>query len=272
MLFRSYLKALGITNDAGRIRDKQQDKWRQINKFVEILAGLIDRSELNTRSSLKLVDMGSGKGYLTFAAYDYLVNVRGVDAAMVGVEARPGLVSACNGIAEASGFENLKFIDGTIGSYETGDVDILIALHACNTATDDAIFKGIEAKAEIIIAVPCCHHELRSQIEPPAMLRGILKHGILLERVAETLTDGLRSLLLEREGYATKLFEFVAVEHTPKNNMLVATRTSRTVDSASIQREIDEIKAFYGIRHHHLEEMLSGERDSAEETKAHHAV
>jgi hypothetical protein len=200
--------------------------------------------------------MGSGKGYLTFATYDYLTNIRGIDAEVTGVENRPDLIATCTDVAAASGFEKLRFVEGTIGSFETGDVDILIALHACNTATDDAIFKGITQKADLIIAVPCCHHELRPQITPPPMMKDVLKHAVLLERLAETLTDGLRSLLLEREGYSTKLFEFVATEHTPKNNMLVATRGVRS-PSSGIQQELDGIKAFYGIEHHHLEAKLS---------------
>ena len=251
-----YLRALGVTNDDGKVRDKQQDKWRQINKFVEVVAGLIDKSELKTRKSLKVVDMGSGKGYLTFATYDYLTNIRGIDAEVTGVEARPDLVEICNDVAEANGSENLRFVHGTIQSYDPGDVDILIALHACDTATDDAIYKGISQQADIIIAVPCCHHELRPQIIPPEMLRDILKHPVMLERVAETLTDGLRSLLLEREGYATKLFEFIATEHTPKNNMLVGTRLRNSGNTARFQNEIDEIKHAYGIKGHHLEALL----------------
>jgi len=251
-----YLRALGITTDEGKIRDKQQDKWRQINKFVEILAGLVHKSELEDRKSLNAVDMGSGKGYLTFAAYDYFANIRGIDVEITGVEARPDLVQTCNDVAEASGFEKLKFVCGTIQSYDPGDVDILIALHACNTATDDAIYKGITHKADLIITVPCCQHEIRPQLKPPEMLRDILKHPVMLERVAETLTDGLRSLILEREGYTTKLFEFVATEHTPKNNMLVAIRLKKAPDIAGFQHEIDQIKAFYGIKHQHLDELL----------------
>src|SRR6478672_8226755 len=138
-----YLRALGITTEEGKVRDKQQDKWRQINKFVEILAGLIDKSELKERKRLRVVDMGSGKGYLTFATYDYLTNMRGVDAQVVGVETRSDMVKTCSDLADACGFDKLHFVNGVIDSYDPGEVDILIALHACNTATDDAIFKGI---------------------------------------------------------------------------------------------------------------------------------
>jgi SAM-dependent methyltransferase len=252
-----YLKALGITDDTGRVRDRQQDKWRQINKFVEILASLVDKSALEGRREVRIVDMGAGKGYLTFAAYDYFTNVRAVDVRMTGVDTKSELVGLCNDIAKASAFDGLHFVVGTIADHDVGEVDILIALHACNTATDEAIYKGIKADADLIIAVPCCHQELRPQIEPPAMFRDVLKHGVMLEREAEMLTDGLRSLLLERSGYSTKLFEFVAVEHTPKNNMLVGTKLESPVDIDRFDGEITDIKGFYGICEQRLETLLA---------------
>ncbi|CAN5589167.1 SAM-dependent methyltransferase [soil metagenome] len=252
-----YLRALGITDDNGRVRDREQNKWKQINKFVEVLASLVDKSELKDSQELKIVDMGSGKGYLTFAAYDYFKNIRGVDIRVTGVDTKRELVDLCNGIAQASEFEGLEFVVGSIAEYDVGSVNILIALHACNTATDDAIFKGITAHADLIVAAPCCHQEIRPQIKAPEMLRDILKHGVMLERTAETITDGLRSLLLEREGYSTKLFEFIAIEHTPKNNMLVGTRLKKRGGVDSFNRQIDEIKSQFGISHHHLEDLLN---------------
>ena len=251
-----YLKALGITDDTGRVRDRQQDKWRQINKFVEVLASLVDKSELKDRTELKIVDMGSGKGYLTFATYDYFKNIRDINVQMTGVDTKRELVDLCNGIAKASQFDGLEFAVGSIADYDVGDVDILIALHACNTATDDALHKGIKAKADLIVAAPCCHQEIRPQITPPAMFRDILKHGVMLERTAETITDGLRSLLLERSSYTTKLFEFVAIEHTPKNNMLAATRLERAIDPKDFDLQIKAIKDLYGIKHQRLEDLL----------------
>ena len=261
-----YLKALGITDDAGRIRDQQRDKWRQINKFVEVLASLVDKSELKDKTALNIVDMGSGKGYLTFAAYDYFKNIRGVDVQMTGVDTKRELVDLGNGVADASGFDGLKFVVGSIADYEIGDCDILIALHACNTATDDAIYKGIRAEADLIVAAPCCHQEIRPQIKPPEMFHDVLKHGVMLERTAETITDGLRSLLLEKSGYATKLFEFVSVEHTPKNNMLVATRLRKTLSPERFDQQICQIKSFFGITEHHLEKLLSPEMRSSTES------
>nr|MDQ3322684.1 SAM-dependent methyltransferase [Acidobacteriota bacterium] len=252
-----YLKALGITTDRGEIRDKQHDKWKQINKFVETLGNLFDKSNLKDRENLKIVDMGSGKGYLTFAAYDYFKNTRGIAVEITGVDTKAELVSIDNDIAKASEFENLKFVHGWIGDYNLQNVDILIALHACNTATDDAIFKGIKADADLIVVAPCCHQEIRPQLKSPEMFKNIFKHGIILEREAETLTDGLRSLLLERSGYATKIFEFIATEHTPKNNMIIGTKTDKTVDTKGLNEQIDRIKSFYGIERQRLENLLT---------------
>jgi len=252
-----YLKALGITTDKGEIRDKQQDKWRQINKFVETLGSLIDKSPLADRRELNIADMGSGKGYLTFAAYDYFANTRGINVKITGVDTRAELVSIDNDIARASEFENLKFVHGWIGDYHLRNVDVLIALHACNTATDDAIFKGIRAEADLIVVAPCCHQEIRPQMRAPEFLSGILRHGVMIEREAETVTDGLRSLLLEKSGYSTKLFEFISTEHTPKNNMIVGTRQSKPVDAEKLSEQIQQIKSFYEIKEQRLESLLS---------------
>ena len=251
-----YLKALGITTDAGEIRDKQHDKWRQINKFVETLASLFDKSDLKDCKELNIVDMGSGKGYLTFATYDFFKNIRNIDVKITGVDGKSELVGLCNDIAKASEFENLNFVHGWINDFDIEKADILIALHACNTATDDAIFKGISANADLIVVAPCCHQEIRPQITPPEMFANILKHGIMLEREAESITDGLRSLLLEKSGYATRIFEFIATEHTPKNNMIVGTKTAKAIDTEKLDEQINSIKEFYGINEQRLESLL----------------
>ena len=254
-----YLRALGITTDAGAIRDKQQDKWKQINRFVETLANLFDNSPLTDKQELNVVDMGSGKGYLTFAAYDFFKNIRGLDVKMTGVDTKSELVGLCNGIAESSEFENLKFVHALVGDYDLENIDILIALHACNTATDDAIFKGIKANADLIVVAPCCHQEIRPQIKSPGMLENILRHGVMLERTAETITDGLRALLLEKSGYATRIFEFIATQHTPKNNMIVGTKQTSQVDSDKLETQISAIKNFYGIEQQRLENLLKNQ-------------
>ncbi|MEP7212878.1 MAG: SAM-dependent methyltransferase [Acidobacteriota bacterium] len=252
-----YLKALGITTDGGDIRSSQQDKWRQINKFVETLGHLIEGSALKDRKSLKVVDMGSGKGYLTFAAYDYFTNTRGLEVEMTGIDTKSETVALCTDIAAACSFDNLKFVNGTIADHAPDGVDLLIALHACDTATDDALFSGIRAGAEIIVAAPCCHKEVRRQMKPPAGMHNFLKHGILLERTAETVTDGLRSLLLERSGYNTKVFEFIDPENTPKNNMIAAIKAEKPRERGPFDNEIVTVKNMYGITHQRLEDLLA---------------
>jgi len=253
-----YLRGLGVTNERGEVRPAMGDKFRQINRFVEILAGLRASSPLANASELSVVDVGSGKGYLTFAVYDYLNNSAGVRADVTGVEARPQLVELCNEVARRAGFERLRFKTGMAEDVEVGRADVLIALHACDTATDDAIYKGVAAGASVIVTAPCCHKELRPQIESPAALRGLLRHGIILEREAEGLTDSLRALLLEAAGYAVKVFEFVSTEHTRKNTMIAATLRSTDADRERVRalREYRELKEFYRIREQRLERLL----------------
>ncbi len=251
-----YLKALGITDDSGAVKDRMADKWKQINKFVEIIGGLFDASLLKDKKEISIVDMGSGKGYLTFVTYDYFNNLLGIKAKVMGVDLREELVGLCNDVARAADFENLSFERGFIQDFDLKGVDILIALHACNTATDDAIFQGLKAKAGLIICAPCCHHELRSQIKPPEVLKGIMRHSVMLGREAIMATDGIRGLLLEQNGYTTKMFEFVATEHTPMNLMIVGARHERTVDIEHYSKQIEELKNFYCVKEQRLEELL----------------
>ncbi|MDM7921367.1 MAG: SAM-dependent methyltransferase, partial [Pyrinomonadaceae bacterium] len=254
-----YLHLLGITTDSGQVRAPQQDKWKQINKFVEVLAGLYARSDLKEKRSLRIVDMGSGKGYLTFAAYDHFANTLGLTVSMTGVDIKREQVAFCDEVARTGGFDGLEFVEGTIDGYDPGEVDILIALHACDTASDDAIFKGISSHASIIVAAPCCHREVRAQMSTPPMLAGILRHPVMLDRTAEILTDGLRSMLLETSGYSTRMFEFVSTEHTPKNNMIVAVRSRPSGREKDIAAQISTLKAEYGIGHQRLADRLYGQ-------------
>ncbi len=252
-----YLHALGVTNERGEVRPAMGDKLRQINKFVEIVAGLYDSSPLAGREEVSLVDVGSGKGYLTFAVYDYLNNVRGLSASVTGVEARPELVELCNDVARRAGFERLGFRTGFVQELEIPSTDFLVALHACDTATDDAIHKGVAAGASVIVTAPCCHKEVRPQMRAPEALRGVLRHGHLLEREAESVTDSLRALLLEGAGYRVKVFEFVTSEHTRKNTMIAAVRREGAADTAaSALADYRALKEFYGIREQRLEKLL----------------
>ena len=254
---KPYLHALGITGKDGQVRNDAQDKFRQINKMVEIFAPLIQAIKAEQP---RIVDMGAGKGYLDFALYDYLANVAQRPVAIVGVEMRDGLVSDGNATAAASGFSGLSFQSGTILDYDASGADAVIALHACDTATDDAIYKGIAAGASLIAVAPCCHKQIRRQIEagkPEGKLDVLLRHGIFLERQAEMVTDALRALLLELNGYRTKVFEFVSDAHTPKNNLIVAEKDGRAGrERDAILRQIGETKAMFGIERHYLEGLL----------------
>jgi SAM-dependent methyltransferase len=253
-----YLRALGVTNERGEVRPAMGDKFRQINRFVEIVGDLLASSTLAGRDDISVVDMGSGKGYLTFAVYDYLDGAGIARAEVTGVEARAELVELCNRAAREAGFERLRFVRGLIEDFELPRTDVLIALHACDTATDDALYKGVRAGASVIITAPCCHKELRPQIVAPEVLGGVLRHGILLEREAETLTDSLRALLLEAAGYRVKVFEFISTEHTRKNTMIAGVRDASKTDADAALRQFRALKEFYGVREQRLEQLLCG--------------
>ena len=248
-----YLKELGITTVEGVVKKDKQDKFKQINRYVEIIDGII--KDLNFSNNLEIVDMGSGKGYLTFALYDYIKNKLNLSASVTGIELREELVDKCNEIAAAADFKNLHFKSGTIQNAILPNTDILIALHACDTATDEAIYSGIKVKAKVIICAPCCHKQIRKQMAPENELKSITKHGILLERQAEITTDAIRALLMEANGYKTKVFEFIATEHTPKNVLIVGVRSDKIVDPNAIEK-VAALKSIFGIKTHHLETLL----------------
>lgn len=256
---KPYLHTLGITDAKGQIYKAAQDKFRQIDKYLEILDGLI--KQIPAHGPLRMVDMGAGKGYLTFALYDYLASI-GVAAEITGVEYRADLVEKCNAIARDNQFQGLRFVQGSIDSFDCSGAHAVIALHACDTATDDTIAKAIRAGAQLIVVAPCCHKQIRkamasSGAEHP--LNMLLQHGTYTERLAEMITDGMRAQYLELEGYRTNLFEFIADAHTPKNVMIVAVRAANPISEkrrASLAASLNAIKTQFGITHHHLEGLL----------------
>ena len=255
-----WLRALGVTNDHGQPREGMAGKFRQIQKFTELLAHLLVEAGLlpaDADAPFTLADMGCGKGYLTFALAAHL----GARASVTGVEARPELVALCNRIAGDNHLANLRFAAGDIASTPLADVGALVALHACDTATDDALAKGLVAGARLLVVSPCCQKELRPQLAAPAVLADALSHGIFQERQAEFVTDALRAMLLEWAGYRTKVIEFISTEHTAKNLMLAAIKTTPspggTRDPGSaLAGRIRAFAAFYGIRRQRLAEHL----------------
>ncbi|WP_415907377.1 class I SAM-dependent methyltransferase [Oleiharenicola sp. Vm1] len=195
--------------------------------------------------------MGCGKGYLTFATHDYFDRVAQRSVRVCGVELRPELVEHCNRLAQETGREKLSFVRGTIQEATLPAPDVLIALHACDTATDDAIARGLAAGSALIVTAPCCQKELRPQLRPAPVLAPALRHGIFQERHAEFATDALRALLLEWAGYDTKVFEFISTEHTAKNLMIAATRRAQpdaADQRAERARAVRSLAEFYGIR------------------------
>ena len=250
-----YLKELGITQPNGTVFHKKIDKYKQINRYVELLAPKL--KEISTKGELNIIDMGSGKGYLTFALYDYLKNELNYDVKMTGIEFRQSLVDTCNRIAQKSGFNNLKFTQGTIEKAEIDKIDVLIALHACDTATDEAIYRGIQANASLIVCAPCCHKQVRMEMSIDNELNQIVKHGILKERQAEIITDTLRAMIMEVYGYKTNIFEFISTEHTPKNLMIVGKKSHISdVKKKNLLNQINVIKNLFGLKQHYLEKLL----------------
>jgi len=218
----NFLVELGILKENGHPQKGKGDKYKQINKFVEIMAGLLQNYyKEDENKELQIIDMGAGKGYLTFALYDFLVNNLGRTTKVTGVEVRSDLVNKCNGIVQKVSFQNLQFQKGYITNYHLAKTDILIALHACDTATDDAIAKGIKAQADLIICAPCCHKQVRKLMNCQTHLQSILQYGIHNDRLAEMLTDTIRALILEANGYETSVSEFISTEHTGKNVMII---------------------------------------------------
>ena len=256
-----YLQALGISSTNGQVHARQQDKYRQINHYIELLRPEIDKLHLSER--LHVIDMGCGKGYLTFALYDYLSSHMDLPVYVTGVELRQQLVEQTNVIAESCGYQGLTFEAGTIDSYAMTSPDVLIALHACDTATDDAIYAGIESDIPLIVTAPCCHKELRPPLDHLTVDHPdhfIIRHGIFSFRMNEMLTDSIRCMLLEAHGYKVKVIEFIPISHTPKNIMIIARKVRRTSDEMTKKwREIDDVLKRYQIKSQHLyQKLMSG--------------
>ena len=262
---------LGLTTREGKVTADMQHKFKQICKYVEIVDGVMKNVKFDGK--VRIADMGAGKGYLTFALYEYLTQRCKYDIEMEGVEIRPDLVVKINEIIKESNLKDFRFVESSIDSYQIsavnsqsiahgsrlmahGSLDVLIALHACNTATDDAIIKGIESGAKLIICAPCCHKQIRQEMEKSKIVDPITRYGIFLERQAVMITDAIRALIMEYFGYKTQVMEFIEMEHTPKNILLVGRKSDAPVDKEAILKQIEDLKKQYGIEKHYLEKVL----------------
>jgi len=265
-----FLRELGVTNAAGVIPAMAR-KYRQIDRFVELLdhaLGRADLSAIDKNRPLRIADFGCGKGYLTFAVHEHLRLTRGLAVETTGLELREELVASANRAALRCGIPGLRFVRGDLETYtppaapdagQGATLDVMVALHACDTATDHALHLGVTSGAVLLVCSPCCHKELRPQLRPPAVLAPVLRHGVHLGQEAEMLTDTLRALLVEAEGYDTTLAEFVSLEHTSKNRLLLAVRRAGTEDAARRASRLEEIAAlkdFYGVERQRLETLL----------------
>jgi len=227
---------LGIFTAEGKIIKGMYNKFKQINRILEIIN---DEMEDLKGRPITVVDYGCGKSYLTYILYYYFKEIKNIDITMIGVDEKKDVIDNCNNIAKKYNYENLKFIVGDIGNYEyDGEVDIVIALHACDTATDYALFNAIRKNIKLIFAAPCCQHELFGQIKSDKY-KWLIKHGVIKERFSSLITDAIRCNILEYYGYKTQLVEFVPFEHTPKNILI---RAVKKRDTVSPQR-LDEVKS-----------------------------
>ena len=217
-----FLVYLGVMNREGFVLKNKYDKFRQINRFLEFVADIVDK--LPKDKTINIIDFGCGKSYLTFAIYYYLKKEKNLDVNIVGLDLKSDVIKHCNQIAKDLNYEGLEFLEGDIADYKgKDDVDMVVTLHACDTATDYAIAKAIGWNAKVLLSVPCCQHELNNQIENE-LLSPIFKYGILKERISALITDGIRAGVLEEHGYDTQILEFIDMEHTPKNLMIRAVK------------------------------------------------
>lgn len=221
-----FLIDLGVMTAEGRVIKAKMDKFRQINRFLEYIEDVLPF--LNHEKELTILDFGCGKSYLTFALYYYMRILKGYQINIIGLDLKSEVIRHCNELSKKYGYEKLTFLEGDIASYDgSNSVDMVVTLHACDTATDYALYKAVSWGAQVILSVPCCQHELNKQIESD-ILKPILKYGIIRERMAALITDALRAELLETRGYKVQLLEFIDMEHTPKNILIRAVKRTKT--------------------------------------------
>lgn len=241
-----FLVDLGVMTKEGTIIKAKMDKYRQINRFLEYVEDVLPY--LDNTKELTILDFGCGKSYLTFAMYYYLKELKGFYINIIGLDLKKDVILQCSTLSKKYGYENLKFIQGDIASYDgNSSVDMVVTLHACDTATDQALFKAVTWGAKVILSVPCCQHELNGQIHCET-LEPIIKYGIIKERMSALITDALRAELLESKGYRVQLLEFIDMEHTPKNILIRAVkRNSAETEKDKKDMELSECMEFLGV-------------------------
>lgn len=245
-----FLQDLGVMTAEGKIVRTKFDKFRQINRFLEFIEDILP--QLAKDREVTILDFGCGKSYLTFAMYYYLHELKHYDIRIIGLDLKKDVIANCNKLSEKYGYEKLKFLEGNIADY-TGveEVDMVVTLHACDTATDFALAKAVGWNAKVILSVPCCQHEVNGQIQNE-ILSPVLKYGLIKERMSALITDALRAEYLEGEGYDAQILEFIDMEHTPKNILIRAIKTGRKKNN---KEQIETCRKFLQI-HPTLGELL----------------
>ena len=239
----AFLCDLGVMTQEGKIVHAKYDKFRQINRFLEFIDDILPK--LPKDREITILDFGCGKSYLTFAMYYYFRELKKRDVRIIGLDLKDDVIRTCNGLAVKYGYDKLKFYQGDIASYTSeSKVDMVVTLHACDTATDFALAKAVAWDAEVILSVPCCQHELNRQIRCDKMAP-VMDYGILKERMAALLTDGLRAKLLENAGYETQILEFIDMEHTPKNLLIRAVKKQQA--KQGLPEELKECMEFFHV-------------------------
>lgn len=237
--------AVGIADADGRIKPTRQDKYRQVEEFVRALDAVLKGADMPADRPLRVVDLGCGNAYLTFAAYRFLTQVRGLSVELTGVDSKRQARDRNSALAASLGWTGLRFMEGTIAEAPVDGADVVLALHACDTATDDALARAVAWNASYVLAAPCCHHDLQRQLRdstPPSAYAMVTRHGILRERFADVLTDALRANLMRQAGYRTDIIEFVPSEHTPRNTLLRAVRTGVRADVKAMAEYADLVR------------------------------
>ena len=255
-----FLTDLGVMTEKGKIITSRYDKFRQINRFLEFIEDILPR--LAKDREVTILDFGCGKSYLTFAMYYYLKELKGYDVNIIGLDLKTDVIEKCNGLARKYGYEKLHFYQGDIADYEgVSAVDMVVTLHACDTATDFALAKAVEWGAQVILSVPCCQHEVNKQIRNE-LLEPVLHYGILKERMSALITDAVRANLLESKGYETQILEFIDMEHSPKNLLIRAVKKGKTAQAENTAKttRLDEMIKELNI-HPTLEQLLYPESD-----------
>ena len=238
-----FLVDLGVQTKDGKIVNSRYDKFRQINRFLEFIEDILPKLDKSRESTI--LDFGCGKSYLTFAMYYYLKELKGYPVRIIGLDLKDDVIRKCNDLAKRYGYEKLDFYTGDIASYEGVDqVDMVVTLHACDTATDFALEKAVRWGAKVILSVPCCQHELNGQMENE-MFKPIFQYGLIKERMAALYTDAIRAEILESVGYRTQILEFIDMEHTPKNILIRAVKQGNPKDN---RKELETIMEELHIR------------------------